>query len=36
MYANGKWKPIETVPEMGEGGGIREHDGEGEFKCDIN
>jgi hypothetical protein len=34
MYVNGKMRPVETIPRMG-GGGIKENDGGGEFKCDI-
>jgi hypothetical protein len=34
MYVNGKMKPFETIPEMGNGE-IKENDGGGEFKCDI-
>jgi uncharacterized protein (DUF433 family) len=31
---NGQIIPVETVPEM-RGGGIKENDRKGEFKCDI-
>jgi hypothetical protein len=34
MYENGKMRPVETIPGMGEGG-IQETDGQGEFNCDI-
>jgi hypothetical protein len=34
VYANGKMIPSETIPGM-RGGGIKENDGEGEFKYDI-
>jgi hypothetical protein len=34
MYVSGKMRPAETIPGMG-GGGIKENDGEGEFKYDI-
>jgi hypothetical protein len=34
MYVNGKMRPVETVPGMGEGG-IKENGGGGEFKYDI-
>jgi hypothetical protein len=34
IYANGKMRPVETVPGMGEGG-IKEDDGDGEFNYDI-
>jgi hypothetical protein len=33
MYANGKMRPVETVPGM-EGGGIKENDGGGKFNGD--
>jgi hypothetical protein len=33
MYVNGKIRPAETAPGVGEG--IRENDGGGEFKWDI-
>jgi hypothetical protein len=33
MYVNGKMRPVETIPGMGRG--IKENDGEGEFKDDI-
>jgi hypothetical protein len=32
-YVNGKMRPVETIPGMGEG--IRENDREAEFKYDI-
>jgi hypothetical protein len=32
MHENGKMRPVETVPGMG---GVKEHDGGGEFKYDI-
>jgi hypothetical protein len=35
MYVNGKMIPVETIPEMGEGGRVKENDGRGEFKYDI-
>jgi hypothetical protein len=31
MYVNGKMRPVETIPGMGEKG-IKKNDGEGEFK----
>jgi hypothetical protein len=31
MYENGKMRPVETIPGMGEGRGIKESDGGGEF-----
>jgi hypothetical protein len=34
MYVNGKMRPIEIVPGMGEGR-AKENDGKGEFKHDI-
>jgi hypothetical protein len=35
MYENGKMRPVETVPGMGEGRSrIRENDGGGKFNCD--
>jgi hypothetical protein len=33
MYENGKMRPDETIPGMGEG--IKENDGGGEFNCDM-
>jgi hypothetical protein len=33
MYENGKMRPVETIPGMGEG--IKENDGGGEFNYDI-
>jgi hypothetical protein len=33
IHVNGKTRPVETIPGMG-GGGIKEHDGEGEFNYD--
>jgi hypothetical protein len=33
MYKNGKMRPVETVPGMGEGE-LKETDGGGEFNCD--
>jgi hypothetical protein len=34
MYENGKMRPVETIPGMGEGG-TKENDGECEFNYDI-
>jgi hypothetical protein len=34
VYENGKMRPIETIPGMGERG-IKENDGGGEFNNDI-
>jgi hypothetical protein len=34
MYENGKMRPVETIPVMGERG-IKEDDGGGEFNYDI-
>jgi hypothetical protein len=34
MYENGKMRPVETIPGMGEVR-IKENDGGGEFNCDI-
>jgi hypothetical protein len=34
MYANGKMRPVETIPGM-EGERLKENDGGGELKCDI-
>jgi hypothetical protein len=34
LYENGKMKPVQTIPGMGEGG-IKENDGGGEFNNDI-
>jgi hypothetical protein len=34
MHANGKKRPVETLPGMG-GRGIKENDGGGEFNYDI-
>jgi hypothetical protein len=34
MYVNGKMRPVETIPGMGEGK-IKENDGGGEFSYDI-
>jgi hypothetical protein len=33
MYANGKMRPVETIPGMG-GGGIKENSGGDEFNYD--
>jgi hypothetical protein len=37
MYVNGKMRPVETVPRVRgeEEGGLKENDGESEFKYDI-
>jgi hypothetical protein len=35
VYINGKMRPVETIPGMGEER-IRENDGKGEFKYDIS
>jgi hypothetical protein len=34
MYVNGKMRPVETIPGMGEGS-IKESGGGGEFNYDI-
>jgi hypothetical protein len=34
MYENGKVRPVETIPGMGEGG-LKENDGQSEFNYDI-
>jgi hypothetical protein len=34
MYANGKMRPVETIPEVG-GRDIKENDGGSEFNYDI-
>jgi hypothetical protein len=34
MYENGKMRPVDTIPGMGERG-IKENDGGGEFNHDI-
>jgi hypothetical protein len=34
MYVNGRMRPVETVPGMGEGG-IKEKDGRSELNYDI-
>jgi hypothetical protein len=34
MLANGKMRPVDTIPRMGEGR-IKENDGGGEFKYDL-
>jgi hypothetical protein len=34
MHANGKMRPVKTIPRM-RGWEIKENDGEGEFKYDI-
>jgi hypothetical protein len=34
MYVNGKMRPVETIPGMGEGG-IKEHGGGCKFNYDI-
>jgi hypothetical protein len=33
MYENGKMRPVETIPRIGEGG--IKNDGEGKFNYDI-
>jgi hypothetical protein len=35
MYANGKMRPVETIPGM-EKGRIKENDGGGQFKYDVS
>jgi hypothetical protein len=35
VYVNGKMRPVEATPGMGEGR-IKENDGGGEFKCDVS
>jgi hypothetical protein len=37
MYVNGKMRPVETIPGTGVGGweGIKENEGDGEFRYDI-
>jgi hypothetical protein len=36
MYVYGKMRPVETIPEMGGEGGIKENDGGGEFNYSKN
>jgi hypothetical protein len=31
MYESGKMRPVDTIPRMGEGRGIKDNDGGGEF-----
>jgi hypothetical protein len=34
VYVNGNMRPVETIPGMGGGGGIKENNGGGELNYD--